>query len=548
MSFIYLFISDVGCRSYSQVSTGSERDSSTRPSMCTEYQAANVLEQSTTSLEDQMSSLNLQPRDSPQANKGSFQNAVADLGTDTPDEKIINAYCLKKPLHDQIHLRRSSDMDGPLPKTTSTSSSNKDDSENIKDRLYPDLKQQQAHKAQGYYEPPAQMVDKDSKLQPMLRGYQRELVERANDGDNHIVCAPTGSGKSLVAAVICHNRYNDAKAQGNIFKALFVVSKRLLVEQFVIFFRKVFPDDTVASVRDRDRLSNVFYSDSHAVIVVTAQPLLNALKNSPPEINLGDISMIIFDECHHTMQDHPYNEIMNIYMKTKKLKLGSDGVVGKSGRYLPQILGISALLGVGHGKDAFQNILLLCANLDVSDVIQIVQNKDELQKYVKSPEQDSILHVPHQSGNRGLYTDIEKIMYEVEDVLCPDGVPEQHGTDTFEQWCINKSNEAKESQNSGDLSWACKYLLELNQALMLFDDFGEVEAVQHLGAFLAFLAKQDLEQNPVAIEKSFREDLRMIQEKMGSRCRDKTDKGNPMIHQLEKLLRKTFEEKPKSKG
>ena len=123
--------------------------------------------------------------------------------------------------------------------------------------------------------------------------------------------------------------------------------------------------------------------------MVTAQILLNDLKKSSSEIQLGDISMIVFDECHHTTQDHPYNEIMKIYMKTKKLKLGSDGVVGKSGRYLPQILGLSASLGVGHGKDAYQHILTLCANLDAVDVIQVVQNKDELKKYVNSPEQDT---------------------------------------------------------------------------------------------------------------------------------------------------------------
>ena len=50
---------------------------------------------------------------------------------------------------------------------------NKDDMEDIKQRLRQDLMEQQARKAQGYYEPPAdEVTDIESKPQTKLRGYQ----------------------------------------------------------------------------------------------------------------------------------------------------------------------------------------------------------------------------------------------------------------------------------------------------------------------------------------------------------------------------------------
>ena len=40
-------------------------------------------------------------------------------------------------------------------------------------------------------------------------------------------------------------------------------------------------------------------------------------------LTIFDISMMVFDECHHTNDDHPYNKIMNefyfFYKKNSKI-------------------------------------------------------------------------------------------------------------------------------------------------------------------------------------------------------------------------------------
>lgn len=49
--------------------------------------------------------------------------------------------------------------------------------------------------------------------------------------------------------------------------------------------------------------------DSHRIVVSTPQVLLDALRHG--YLNLAnDISLLVFDEAHHAVDDHPYNRIM----------------------------------------------------------------------------------------------------------------------------------------------------------------------------------------------------------------------------------------------
>lgn len=52
------------------------------------------------------------------------------------------------------------------------------------------------------------------------------------------------------------------------------------------------------------------------IIVLTPQILENALKEGDIE-TMSVLSLIIFDECHHTHKNHPYNMIMSHYIDEK---------------------------------------------------------------------------------------------------------------------------------------------------------------------------------------------------------------------------------------
>lgn len=63
-------------------------------------------------------------------------------------------------------------------------------------------------------------------------------------------------------------------------------------------------------------------------------------------MSLADLSLVIIDECHHTQKDGVYNHIMMRYLvqKHKNLMLVKKE---KPTVPLPQILGLTATLGVG---------------------------------------------------------------------------------------------------------------------------------------------------------------------------------------------------------
>ena len=114
------------------------------------------------------------------------------------------------------------------------------------------------------------------------------------------------------------------------------------------------------------------------MIVLTAQILVDALKAR--RVTLTDFSLLIFDECHHTNKEHPYNEIMLTYLGIKFPSQGSPYQAESTRR--PQIIGLTASLGVGKARnknDAQDHVLQLCANLDCSIIATV-------QKHVKDLE------------------------------------------------------------------------------------------------------------------------------------------------------------------
>ena len=51
-------------------------------------------------------------------------------------------------------------------------------------------------------------------------------------------------------------------------------------------------------------------------MVVTAQVLLDALVRKDID-SITKFSLMIFDECHHTHANHPFNQIMSMYVDLK---------------------------------------------------------------------------------------------------------------------------------------------------------------------------------------------------------------------------------------
>ena len=77
------------------------------------------------------------------------------------------------------------------------------------------------------------MISNELKLEnPLnLRPYQEELVRSACEGHNTVICAPTGSGKTVVSAYIVRDHVYKAIRSRQHFKVCFFVPTTNLVSQ-----------------------------------------------------------------------------------------------------------------------------------------------------------------------------------------------------------------------------------------------------------------------------------------------------------------------------
>uniref|UniRef100_A0A8D1V6B4 Endoribonuclease Dicer n=1 Tax=Sus scrofa TaxID=9823 RepID=A0A8D1V6B4_PIG len=148
------------------------------------------------------------------------------------------------------------------------------------------------------------------------RKYQVELLEAALD-HNTIVCLNTGSGKTFIAVLLTkelsYQIRGDFNRNGK--RTVFLVNSANQVAQQVSAVRthsdlKVgeYSNLEVNASWTKEKWNQEF--TKHQVLVMTCSVALNVLKNG--YLALSDINLLVFDECHLAILDHPYREIMKL--------------------------------------------------------------------------------------------------------------------------------------------------------------------------------------------------------------------------------------------
>ena len=211
------------------------------------------------------------------------------------------------------------------------------------------------------------------------RRYQLELIQPGLNEENYIICAPTGSGKTLMAALIIkHHLEKKQKSQGYC-KVLFVVKTQQLAWQQKNKLKEYLGGVTVVEITGETEGSSICSSPpSVDIIVCTSGKLYSELESKHFTISL--VTLLIMDECHHTTSRDPYAGIMEHYLLQKK-----------QGPPYPHIVGMTASPGAGRGKNvtlpkAIEHQLKLCAHLDATSGIKYVkENVDELKQYMPQP-------------------------------------------------------------------------------------------------------------------------------------------------------------------
>ncbi|NWS66568.1 IFIH1 protein, partial [Crotophaga sulcirostris] len=318
----------------------------------------------------------------------------------------------------------------------------------------------------------------------ILRDYQMEVAKPALNGENIIICLPTGSGKTRVAVYITKDHLDKRKKASEPGKVIVLVNKVPLVEQhlrkeFKPFLKRWY-QVTGLSGDSQLKISFPEVVRRNDVIISTAKILENSLLNAAKE-DEEDFSLIIIDECHHTQKGEVYNNIMQRYlkekMKNRKLAKENKPLIPQ-----PQILGLTASPGVGGAtcySKAEEHILKICANLDACRIMTVQEHASQLKNQVKEPYKKTVIA---DDKRRDPFRErITEIMTDIQN-YCQLHPKSEFGTQPYEQWVIREEKRAAKEQKRKERVCA-EHLKKYNDALQINDTIQMVDAYNHLNNF-----------------------------------------------------------------
>ncbi|XP_030368622.1 probable ATP-dependent RNA helicase DDX58 [Strigops habroptila] len=385
------------------------------------------------------------------------------------------------------------------------------------------------------------------------RSYQTELAQPAINGYNTLICAPTGSGKTFVALMICEHHFQNMPSERKA-KVVFLATKVPVYEQQKNVFKQHFErsgysvqgicGETVANVSVEKVIQD---SD---IVVLTPQILVNSIEEGILS-SLSVFTLMIFDECHNTMGNHPYNVLMTRYLEQK---------FDSSSNQLPQIVGLTASVGVGNAKtikETIEYICTVCANLDIQAISTVRENKQDLQKFGNKPEID-VRWVKMRARNHfadivsGLMSETEALMrnnYSVDTISQIN--KSDFGTQKCEQWIVatqkkcrllKLADKEKESSICRDLFICTEHLRKFNDALIISEDARIEDALAYLTDFF-----RNVRNGPYTeLEKQLTAKFQEKEPKLTALSKDESNE-NPKLEELACILDEAYHYNPQTR-
>lgn len=134
-----------------------------------------------------------------------------------------------------------------------------------------------------------------------LRAYQQRIVDTAlSSASSAIICLPTGAGKTPVAAAILQNLLPRLRT-----KAVFLVPTVMLVTQQARALREWTPLRVIELCGEKRPSSY----DEFDVLVSTPKAFQIAQNQHKKHLSWTGVGIVVFDEVHHVLKDHPYRVI-----------------------------------------------------------------------------------------------------------------------------------------------------------------------------------------------------------------------------------------------
>ncbi|NXS21227.1 DDX58 helicase, partial [Mystacornis crossleyi] len=385
------------------------------------------------------------------------------------------------------------------------------------------------------------------------RSYQTELAQPAIAGKNTLICAPTGSGKTFVALLICEHHLQNVHS-GRKAKVVFLATKVPVYEQQKNVFRQHFErsgysvqgicGETVANIS----VENVIQDSD--IIVLTPQILVNSMEKGILS-SLSIFTLMIFDECHNTTGNHPYNVLMTRYLDQK---------FDSSANQLPQIVGLTASVGVGNAKsisETVEHICTLCSYLDIQTISTVRENKQDLQRFGNKPE-THVRWVKMRAQNHfadiitGLMSETEVLMRKIYSVDTISQINKSYfGTQRYEHWIVftqkkcrllQLEDKEKESNICRDLFICTEHLRKFNDALIISEDARIEDALAYLNEFFT-----NVKNGPYTeLEKKLTDKFQEKEPELAALSKEESNE-NPKLEELACILDEAYRYNPETR-
>ncbi|KAL1692718.1 hypothetical protein GGG16DRAFT_123829 [Schizophyllum commune] len=257
----------------------------------------------------------------------------------------------------------------------------------------------------------------DPNALPQTRSYQQEMLEQSLHR-NIIIALDTGSGKTHIAVL---RLKHEMERRTNKISWFFAPTVGLCEQQRSVIQRSLpVPVGLISGALEPDQWKDAALWTrvlrDHKIMISTPQVLLDALRHG--YINLGrDISLLVFDEAHHAVDNHPYNRVMLEFYRplpTVPVNVESQIAPGKAVPLCrPAVLGLTAspIFG-GNTEKAFRTIE---SNLDATICAPVVHRR-ELLSHVHRPTFKHVMYDPPSEWDRPFSTNLASLQAVVKSV------------------------------------------------------------------------------------------------------------------------------------
>ncbi len=187
------------------------------------------------------------------------------------------------------------------------------------------------------------------------RLYQQVLAADVLKKGNTMIVAPTALGKTIVATLVAADRLEKVK---NSKILVLAPSKPLAIQHESTFkeFLTVPCSSITGAVKTDERVKR--WEESQ-IICATPQTVESDLLKG--RYSLKDVSLVVFDECHHGVGSYSYVYLASRYVKESKFNL---------------ILGLTA--SPGSDKEKIKEV---CDNLYIQSIVVKTEEDNDVRPY-----------------------------------------------------------------------------------------------------------------------------------------------------------------------